>query len=106
MVKYLSENFRQVGFVIDLWCGVMLSDRCSEQYRELLREQFFSELNYGWEWMEYIHRFEKVWGKGSYPPQTITLSQEDYDTLVECLNNPPQTLPSITDLLNRTAPWD
>ena len=37
---------------------------------------------------------------------TIYLSQEDYDHLVQRLNEPPQSIPSIKQLLERKAPWD
>jgi len=37
---------------------------------------------------------------------TIYLSQEDYDHLVQRLNEPPKVIPSIKKLLERKAPWD
>ena len=37
---------------------------------------------------------------------TIYLSQEDYDHLVQRLNEPPKTIPSIKQLLERKSPWD
>jgi uncharacterized protein (DUF1778 family) len=56
--------------------------------------------------MEYVHKFEEFWGKGSYPPERIVLSQRDYDTLVERLNEPPQYDEKIARVLQRKAPWD
>jgi hypothetical protein len=40
-------------------------------------------------------------------PETIYLSQRDYDLLVEKINNPdPEQIESLRKLLNRRAPWD
>jgi uncharacterized protein (DUF1778 family) len=56
--------------------------------------------------MEYVYKFEEFWGKGSYPPERIVLSQRDYDALVERLNEPPQYDEKIARVLQRKAPWD
>ena len=56
--------------------------------------------------MEYVNEFEKFWGKGSYPPEKIILSQRDFDALVERLNEPPQYNENLAKLLTRKAPWD
>jgi hypothetical protein len=69
-------------------------------------ESFWSSLNGGWLDMNYQWEFEKFWGKGSYPPEKIILSQKDFDTLVDRLNEPPQFDESIAKLLTRKAPWD
>lgn len=37
---------------------------------------------------------------------TIHVSQEDYDHLIQQLNQPPQSIPSIKQLLERKSPWD
>jgi len=40
-------------------------------------------------------------------PETIYISKEAYDTLVEKINNPdPEQIESLRKLLNRKAPWD
>jgi hypothetical protein len=40
-------------------------------------------------------------------PETIYLSQKDYDALVERINNPdPEQIESLRRILNRRAPWD
>jgi len=67
---------------------------------------FWLNLNHGWDHMNYVHRFEEIWGKGSYPPERITLSKEDFDNLVEKLNEPPQFNESIARVLSHKAPWD
>jgi len=67
---------------------------------------FWSSLNGGWNDMNYKWEFEQFWGKGSYPPEKIILSKEDYDALVEKLNEPPQYNENIARVLQRKAPWD
>jgi hypothetical protein len=68
---------------------------------------FWSSLNRGYLDMNYKWEFEKFWGEGSYPPERIVLSAEDFDALVERLNNPePEQIESLKKLLNRRSPWD
>jgi hypothetical protein len=56
--------------------------------------------------MEYKWVFEEFWGKGSYPPPTITLPEEDFDSLVERLKLPSEeTIESVKRLMNRPLPW-
>ena len=68
--------------------------------------EFWHSLNHGWEHMEYVYKFEKFWGKGSYPPEKTIISKEAYDKLVEKLNEPPQYNEKIARVLERKAPWD
>ena len=67
---------------------------------------FWHSLNGGWEHMEYVYKFEEYWGKGSYPPEKIILSKENFDSLVDKLNEPPQYNKNIARVLQRKAPWD
>ena len=40
-------------------------------------------------------------------PETIYLSQRDYDTLVERINNPdPEQIESLRKLMSRKSPWN
>jgi hypothetical protein len=40
-------------------------------------------------------------------PETIYVSQSDYDTLVEKINNPdPEQIESLRKLLQRPSPWN
>ena len=55
-------------------------------------------MNYKWE-------FEKFWGKGA-KAETILLSAEDYDALVDRLNEPPQYDEKIARVLQRKPPWN
>lgn len=61
-----------------------------------------------WKEQQYKRKFEKVWGKGSYPPERIIVSQEAYDALIEAINKPPdpEVQERIRNLMNRKAPWD
>ena len=68
--------------------------------------EFWHSISSGWEHMEYVNEFEKYWGKGSYPSAKIILPKENFDALVEKLNEPPQYDENIAKLLSRKAPWD
>lgn len=68
--------------------------------------EFWHSLNSGYLDMNYKWEFEQFWGKGSYPPEKIILSAEDYDSLVERLDEPPQYNENIAKVLQRKAPWD
>jgi hypothetical protein len=68
--------------------------------------EFWHSISSGWEHMEYVYKFEEFWGKGSYPPEKIVLPKEDFDALVDRLNEPPQYDEKIAKLLQRKAPWD
>jgi hypothetical protein len=67
---------------------------------------FWLNLNHGWDHMNYVHKFEEFWGPGSYPPETIVLPAEDFDALVERLNEPPQYNENLARLLQKKAPWE
>jgi hypothetical protein len=67
---------------------------------------FWLNLNHGWDHMNYVHKFEEYWGPGSYPPETIVLPAEDFDALVERLNEPPQYNENLARLLQKKAPWE
>jgi hypothetical protein len=71
-------------------------------------KEFWHSLNSEWEHLEYVYKFEKYWGEGSYPPEKIILSKQNYDALVDRLNEPPdpEVIKGIRKLLDRKAPWD
>ena len=71
-------------------------------------KEFWHSLNHGWEHIQYVNEFEKFWGRGSYPPEKIILSQRDFDALVERLNEPPdpKAVERLTEILRKPAPWD
>ena len=66
---------------------------------------FWSSLNSGSLDMKYRWEFEKYWGKGA-KVETMYVSADDYDALVEKLNEPPQYNENLAKLLQRKAPWD
>ena len=66
---------------------------------------FWSSLNAGYLDMNYKWEFEKFWGKGA-KVETMYVSADDYDALVEKLNEPPQYNENLAKLLQRKAPWD
>ena len=70
-------------------------------------KEFWYSINKGYLDMNYRWEFEKFWGKNA-KPETILLSPEDYDALVERINEPPdpEALESIRKLLDRRSPWD
>ena len=67
--------------------------------------EFWHSINSGFMDMNYKWEFEKFWGKGSYPPEKIVLSQKDFDALVDKLNEPPKYDEKIAKLLQRKSPW-
>ena len=70
-------------------------------------KEFWSSLNGGWLDMNYKWAFETFWGKGA-KAETIVLPKEDYDALVERLNEPPdpKAIEKLTEILRKPAPWD
>ena len=68
--------------------------------------EFWHSISSGWEHMEYVYKFEEVWGKGSYPPEKIILSKEGFDALVEKLNEPPKFDEKVARVLMKKAPWE
>lgn len=66
---------------------------------------FWLSINRGYDDMNYKWEFEKFWGKGAQP-ETIVLSPENFDALVERLNEPPEYNEKLARLLQRKAPWN
>ena len=68
---------------------------------------FWLSINRGYDDMNYRWEFEKFWGKGA-KPETILLSAEDYDTLVERINQQPdpKAVERFREIMSRKAPWD
>jgi uncharacterized protein (DUF1778 family) len=68
---------------------------------------FWNSLNQGILDMNYKWAFETFWGKGA-KAEKIILSPEDYDALVERLNEPPdpKAIERLTEILRKPAPWD
>jgi hypothetical protein len=58
--------------------------------------------------MQYVHKFEEYWGKGSYPPEKIVLSAKNFDSLQKRLSEPPdpKVVERFRELMQKPAPWD
>lgn len=69
---------------------------------------FWNSINQGYDHMNYVHKFEEFWGVGSYPPEKIILSQENFDALQKRLAEPPdpEAVKRLTEILRKPAPWD
>ena len=68
---------------------------------------FWSSLNAGYLDMNYRWEYEKFWGKGA-EPERIILPAEQYDRLVEMLNEPPdpEAVERLKQIMSKKAPWD
>jgi len=66
---------------------------------------FWINVNGGWNDMQYKYEFEKFFGKGA-KPEKIVLPAEDFDVLVERLNEKPKFNQKLYDLMSKKAPWD
>ena len=64
---------------------------------------FFLSLWYKYKSYRYEQKCLKYFGA---KPETIYLSQDDYDALIEKINNPdPEQIESLRKLLQRKSPW-
>lgn len=68
-------------------------------------KNFILSLWYKYKNWRYEQKCLKYFGS---KPETIYLSQKDYDALVERINAPPdpETVEKFRNLMNRRAPWD
>jgi hypothetical protein len=65
---------------------------------------FIVNLWYKFRHWQYERKCIKYFGA---KPETIYLSKEDFEALVERINNPdPKSIESLRKILNRRAPWD
>lgn len=100
------DGFRNVLYILD----------CYDDGEQWGYQEFWQALSIGW-MQEYIFPYDDPY----YPtisherrlrlaqePEKIILSAEDFDHLVERLNQPPD--PKVTErikqLMNKPAPWD
>ena len=68
-------------------------------------KNFLLSLWYKWKEYQYERKCIKYFGA---KPETIYVSQEDYDALVERLNQPPdpEQIESLRKILQRKSPWN
>ncbi len=66
---------------------------------------FFLSLWYKYKSWRYERKCIKYFGA---KPETIYVSQEDYDELVQRINEPsdPKVVEKLKKLMNRKSPWD
>jgi len=78
------------------------------------RLAFFEELNVGW-YQEYIYPYDD-WYNPTISKErklrldegipTIYVTEEQYDALMDAINNPPKLSQGLIDLMNRKTPWE
>ena len=78
-----------------------------EDYRlddRFLYQDFWNSINEGQTQMVEDDKWMTYFGA---KPETMYVSQRDYDLLVEKINNPdPEQIESLRKLLQRPSPWD
>ena len=78
-----------------------------EDYRlddRFLYQDFWNSINEGQTQMVEDDKWMTYFGA---KPETMYVSQEAYDTLVEKINNPdPEQIESLRKLMNRKSPWE
>jgi hypothetical protein len=98
------DGFRNVLYILD----------CYDAGDEWGYWEFWEALSIGW-MQEYIYPYDDPYILSISPerrlrlaqePEKIILSAEDFDALVERLENPPPPTPEFIALMNRKAPWD
>ena len=95
------------------WYKLVCHDHMRLDDRHLTAD-FWYELNYGWWTMEYDafitspEADEASMGISSPDdlPETIYLTAEQYDAMMEKIENPPPPTPFLRQLLSKPAPWD
>ena len=106
MVRFLINNkfLRYSSF----WWWVRLIAHEGFRFDDYhIWSSFWSSLNAGYLDMNYRWEFENYWGKGA-EPERIVLPAEDYDALVERLNEPPdpKVVERLKEIMSKKAPWD
>jgi hypothetical protein len=93
------------------WYRLMIHDDYRLDDRHLCVD-FWYQLNYGYWTMEY-DAFMKNTNESdmfvSSPPDmpdTIYLTEEDFDSMMDRIENPEPPTPFMRQLLSRPAPWD
>ena len=109
-LSYVWENFLDgfdnIPYILD----------CYDDGDEWGYGEFWEGLSIGW-FQEYIYPYDDPYNLTISPERKlrlaqelpkITLSVEDYNELVERLNQPqnPAVVERIKELMNRKAPWD
>lgn len=100
----MLQKFKD-GFIAITWALDCLRNRDTWE--------FFNAINSGWSEMEFTHRYgdnpteQDYWEWMMLNPQTIYLSEEDFDTLVsrlDILETESDYYKNISKVLNRNSP--
>jgi hypothetical protein len=105
-LELFLDGFRNVLYILD----------CYDDGDVWGYDEFWESLNIGW-MQEYIYPYDDPYNltisperklRLSQKPETIVLPKEDFDTLVERLNEPPdpEVQKRFREILNKKAPWD
>jgi hypothetical protein len=95
------------------WYRLVCHDHMRLDDRHLTAD-FWYELNYGWWTMEYDAFITSPDADEAAMsicspdeiPETIYLTAEQYDAMMEKINNPDPPTPFLRQLLTKPAPWD
>jgi len=98
-------GFKPIKYTPIWWWYRLMSHKGFRFDDYYLWNSFWSSLNGGYIDMNYQWAFEQYWGKGA-KAERIVLSPENYDRLVEMLNEPPKFNQRLYDLMSKPAPWD
>ena len=116
-MEKISELISQMRQWIDnsLWSvRNCISFRFINYNDNIDRLAFFEELNNGWYHM-YIYPYDDLYMPIiseqrklllAEQPYTFYVTQEDYDAIMDAINEPPKTLPKLQELFERKLPWD
>jgi hypothetical protein len=102
--KDFLDGFRNVLYILD----------CYDDGDEWGYGEFWESLSIGW-FQEYIYPYDDPYNLTISPerklrlaqePETLYVSQQDYDRLMEAINSPPKPSQGLIDLMNRPSPFN
>ena len=110
----LLQNLNLSWFEDSWWSwGNCINFRFVNYEDDIDRKAFFEELNNGWYQM-YIYPWDDMYipiisderkMRLAEKPYRFYVPQEDYDALVEAIENPPKPSQGLIDLMNRPSPF-
>jgi hypothetical protein len=103
--EWFREGFFHIRYILDCYETV-----------EHFPDDFWEALSWGW-CCEYIYPYDDPYNLTISPERRLRLAQElpkinlsveDYDALVEKINQPPdpEVVEAIKKVMNKKAPWD
>jgi len=92
--EWFIDGFQNISYALDCY-----NDGDKYGYGD-----FWNSINEGQTQMVEDDKWMTYFGA---KPETMYVSQKNYDTLVEKINNPdPEQIESLRKLMNRKSPWD